>query len=288
MRHASFFSTEGLARASSRRPWLTIGVWGLVLLAAGALVVSLLQGALTTSQDFVNEPESKRADRLIEERLRGPVRSREIVIVRSDTLTVDDPAFRERVQRLHSDLSALGADVVEAGPTYYQAPDSSLVSADRRETIFALLMAGSLDDASKNIGQVHEVVDRADGQGFRVLITGNASIGKDFQEVAEKDLRNAEVFGVPVALVILVFVFGAIAAAVLPMVLAAVSIVAAMGAAALLGQAFSLSFFVTNMITMMGLAVGIDYSLFVVSRYREERARGLEKLDAIARAGATA
>jgi len=62
----------------------------------------------------------------------------------------------------------------------------------------------------------------------------------------------------------------------------------ALGATALIGQAFDLSIFVTNMITAMGLALGIDYSLFIVSRYREERRRGLEKIDAIAAAGATA
>ncbi len=82
--------------------------------------------------------------------------------------------------------------------------------------------------------------------------------------------------------------FGAVAAAFLPIVLAIAAIIVALGATALVGQAFDLSFFVTNMITMMGLAVGIDYSLFIVSRYREERARGLEKVDAIATAGDTA
>ena len=70
--------------------------------------------------------------------------------------------------------------------------------------------------------------------------------------------------------------------------LAIFSIAVALGVTALIGQAFSLSFFVTNMIFMIGLAVGIDYSLFIVSRYREERSKGLEKIDAIARTGATA
>ena len=77
-------------------------------------------------------------------------------------------------------------------------------------------------------------------------------------------------------------------AALIPLLLAVFSIVLALGAAALVGQAFQLNFFIENMITMIGLAVGIDYSLFVISRYREERAMGLEKLDAIERAGRTA
>ena len=83
-------------------------------------------------------------------------------------------------------------------------------------------------------------------------------------------------------------VFGAVAAALLTITLAIAAIIVALGATALVGQAFDLPFYVLNMITMMGLAVGIDYSLFIVSRYREERAKGLEKVDAIAAAGATA
>ena len=90
------------------------------------------------------------------------------------------------------------------------------------------------------------------------------------------------------ALVVLALVFGAIAASLLPIVMAVAAIVVALGATAVIGQAYDLPFFVTNMITMMGLAVGIDYSLFIVSRYRDERAQGLDKVDAIAATGATA
>ena len=101
-------------------------------------------------------------------------------------------------------------------------------------------------------------------------------------------MEKGEAFGVPIALIILIVVLGALAAALVPLVMAVVSTVVAMGLAALVGQLFELSFFVENIITMIGLAVGIDYSLFVLSRYREERSRGLEKIDAIAHAGATA
>ena len=89
-------------------------------------------------------------------------------------------------------------------------------------------------------------------------------------------------------MIILAVVFGSLAAAVLPMILAIAAIAIALGSAALVGQVYELNVFVQNIITMVGLAVGIDYSLFIVSRFREERARGLDKVDAIAAAGATA
>ena len=90
------------------------------------------------------------------------------------------------------------------------------------------------------------------------------------------------------ALIVLTIAFGAIAAAFLPIMMAVVAIMLGLGATAVLGQSFDIPFVVLNVMTMMGLAVGIDYSLLVVSRYREERAKGIEKIDAIAATGATA
>jgi RND superfamily putative drug exporter len=127
-----------------------------------------------------------------------------------------------------------------------------------------------------------------DSSGFEVFVTGEASINSDFGATAESDLRTGEIFGIGIALVILVLVFGAIVTAALPLVMALASILLAMGITSAVGQTMDLSFFITNMITMIGLAMGIDYSLFVVSRYREERAAGKEKVEAITRAGSTA
>ena len=152
-----------------------------------------------------------------------------------------------------------------------------------------------MDDATQqrngtsNIGKVLELVEDANERdGFRVLTAGEASISFESNELAVKDIEQGERIGVPIALLILIVLFGALLAAVLPILLAAIAIVAALGATALVGQVFDLVFFVTLMITMIGLAVGIDYSLLVVSRYREELRRGLDKIDAITRTGATA
>ncbi len=282
-------STGGLARASARRPWTVLALWLVALLLAGLLAATALDSALTSEASFTNSPESQRAEELLEGRLRGPQPVNEIVIVRSPDRTVDDPAFRQFVEGLFQRLTALGPQVIATASNFYLTGDSSLVSADRHSTIVPLVMAGSIEDAERNIGQVREIVREANGQdGFSVLITGSASISEDFSKVAERDLRTAEAFGIPVALLVLVLVFGAIAAAFLPLAIAGISIAIAMGAAALVGQLFELTFFVTNMITMIGLAVGIDYSLFIVSRYREERRRGLPRQAAIAMAGATA
>ena len=109
-----------------------------------------------------------------------------------------------------------------------------------------------------------------------------------FTKLAEKDLQRGEIFGVPAALIVLLLVFGAVLAACMPLLLSIISIVLALALTALIGQVYPMNTFVLNILTMMGLAVGIDYTLFVISRYREERARGLAKIDAIGATGATA
>ena len=156
-------------------------------------------------------------------------------------------------------------------------------------TVVPLVMTGGFEDALENVPALLHVVEEADGKdGFRVYLVGDASTNHDNNELAENDLRQGERVGIPIALVILVVLFGTIAAALMPIGLSIMCIVVAMGIAALIGQTFDLFFLVTLMIIMIGLAVGIDYSLVIISRYREELARGLDTKAAIERTGATA
>ena len=283
-------SLEPLARRCAKRPWLTIGLWMVLLIVGIGLRGALFEDGVTAEFDFTNEPESKRGDNLLEDRLRGPKGTNEVVIIQSETLTVEDPEFRDTVVSLFDELVALG-DVIRQNTltNFFRDGGDFLVSRDGRTTIIPFTMAGDFDESSDNIARVIDVVDEAKAQSeFKILMTGQATVGEDFQTVAQEGLLKGEAFGVPIALIILVLVLGAIVAAFIPLILAVASIIVAMGAASLLGLAFGLSFFVENMITMIGLAVGIDYTLFFVARYREERAQGLEKHEAIGRAGGTA
>ena len=286
---ASFYET--LALRCARRPWVTIGIWFLVIVISLALRATLFGDAISTEFAFTGNPDSKKADDLLEERFRGPKGTNEVVIIQSETLTVNDEAYEEFVERVFGQLVALGPEVIKQDTliNYYQGNAPFLVSEDRGTTIMPFTMAGEFDDATDNIGSVIGVVDQArEEPGFRVLITGQATVSQDFEEVAQEGLARGEIFGVPIAIIILVLVFGALVAAVVPIVLAVVSIIVAFGAASLLGQFIGLIFFIENIILMIGLAVGIDYSLFIVARYREERRSGLEKMSAIGKAGSTA
>ena len=280
---------ESIARRCGAHPWRTLAAWGVALVVALALTVTLLGGALTSEGAVTNNPESQRADTLINERLHAEESINELVVLRSAVRTVDEPIFQQRANDVLTAATGLGSDVVKGGAIYTTVPDLSLISRDRHATVIPVSMAGTQTDAEKNVDALSTAVKRAgQGNGFDVLVTGGPSINRDFTQIGESDLKSGELFGIGVALIILVLVFGALVAAGIPLLLSVVSIILAMGMAAIVGQFLELSTFITNMITMIGLAMGIDYSLFIVSRYREERGAGRPKLDAIARTGGTA
>ena len=206
----------------------------------------------------------------------------------SQSATVDDAAFRAHVDRLKSELLSLGNDVVLGVQTFYDTEDDSMVSKDRRTTILPAALAGEFQKAADHADALKGAAEKARTPGFTIQLFGPASLNDDFTTASEDNLANGEKFGIPAALFILIVVFGAVVAALLPILVAIAAIFIAVGLVAVVGQISPFSFFVTSMVSMMGLAVGIDYSLFFVSRYREERHRGLEKLQAIEAAGGTA
>jgi uncharacterized membrane protein YdfJ with MMPL/SSD domain len=268
--------TERLARASASRPRRTFALWGIAVLVAFALIATSLHG-LSSQGNVVGSPESTKAKEAIAQAFPGVVASekQDVIVVSSRRYTAATPQSRAFGRRLVAALEATG-----------KVRDLRVVavSPDRHSALISLLIRS--DSGAK---PVEQVVAKANGGAFAVGITGYHSTGYDFGKQSQTDLETGELaFGLPAALVVLVLVFGAVVAGLVPVLMAILSIIVALGLVALLSLGFSLSVFIVNMLTGMGLALGIDYSLFVVSRYREERLLGLAKEDAIAHAGATA
>lgn len=196
---------------------------------------------------------------------------------------------------LSSATAAVQAAIADAGGTDLAAApvsgfdvlaqSTSLISRDGQAALLPLPIA---EQSAEVVEALREVAHEVETSETAVQVVGSATLFADFSEVAEEDLRRGEGFGLAFALLVLIVVFAAIVAALLPIVMGLFSIVVALGAVALIGQVVEFNLFVQNMVSMIGLAVGIDYSLFIVSRYREERQRGRDKLDAIGAAGATA
>ena len=281
---ARLLSTIGLASASARHPWRTIAAWIAVVVLAVVAIAALLGGSLTTEGAPTNDPQSERADDARAEAF--PVdpatQTTDLVVVRSEEHMVDSPRFESFVSALVGDS---GTEALGSARTYLDDASGALVSDDRHATLLPLAFA---DDGEVE-AVVAEVEAADEDAAFAVAMTGDETLDHDFNALSQEDLENGELrFGLPAALIILLLVFGAVVAGLVPLVMAIVSILVALGLTALLAQEFELSVFVVNMLTGMGLALGIDYSLFVVSRYREERGRGRSELAAIEAAGATA
>jgi RND superfamily putative drug exporter len=286
-------SPEALARASSRHPVRTITIWLLIVVSMGFVSSKLLAGVLTQDFSFTNKPESVRAQDALDATFHtNRDQDPEFIIVGSKSLTVDDPAFQDAVRHLEDQVGTLDKTIMVGAPvSYYDAlahapgQGAGLVSKDKHTTLITLRLANR-DTAT--VDALRAVVDRNQLDGFTVQVAGQGVLFADFSKIAEQDLKKGESIGIGVALLVLIVVFGAIVAAVVPVVMAMFAITVALGLVSLIGQLVGFNLFVTNMVTMIGLAVGIDYSLFIVSRYREERKKGFVKLDAIGAAGATA
>ncbi len=290
------FSTAGMARLTSRHPWRTIIVW-VVILAIAGWQASLIGDRTTSDFKFNTKPESVKGFDLIEEHMGGKQALTETVVVSSDTLTVDDPEFQNAVAATTTALRGM-PDLVTNAVNYVelsqsadpnaQAQANALVSADRHATLIPVTLAVTELPSASNEEKYTKTVESNGTGSVRVLTVGAISSDHTFTKISEEDLIKGEGIGIAAALVVLLVVFGALVAIGLPLALALISIAIATGLASVIASVSTISFFVSNMISMIGLAVGIDYTLFIVERYREERRHGRPKQEAIEVAGGTA
>jgi len=277
---------------------------GWVLIVIIALGVSSMVSA-DTDIDEEAPGEAGEAAKLFDERFgveEGELR--EIVVFSHPSLTVDDAAYRATVQGLMEDLKALrvvdrsasgttvvsSARIVSGSLTHYEigAPReaSPLVAqnATGGDVSFALVnMVGTDDEAEENIDPVLETVAdaQAASDGFQILIGGDASINKQASQIVEEDFGFALFLNLPITFVILILAFGALAAAFVPLSLAVAAVITASGILAVISQRYPLSEVYSEIVLLMGLATGIDYALFVISRFRRERRAGRSKEEAL-------
>jgi putative drug exporter of the RND superfamily len=283
----SYLSPERLATMATRRPWTVVGAWVVVLVLSLGFA-SQIGNALTTDMSVLTTIEADSGDRIIDREFVNHNAPDEYVVVQSDRYAVDDPAFRSVAEQLIEGIRSHTAEV-KSVISYYEAGDAGMVSADGRTLVIPVNLSGETAHLHEVVEPVVAEVQRVNSlDGFIAATGGRGSIDKTWMETSESDLRNAEMIGLPIALVVLVVVFGALVAAGLPILFAFVGIIVAVGLTSIIGMQFDLSVFVLNMITMIGLAVGIDYTLLVIQRFREERRMGLERDLAIQKAGATA
>jgi RND superfamily putative drug exporter len=241
-----------------------------VLIACGALYPSLLH-SLGAPNYGIDKAESSRAAQLLEQRFAEHGSEQDVLVFYSPTRRADEPAYRAVVARALE--IARGKNYVKgvAGP--YGNAGQRQVSTDGHSAIALVGIAGDARQLVERANSLQDVVDPLARAGVSVWLTGYSPVAKDITTVESEDVERAETIGVPIALVILLLALGAVVAAVVPLVLAGSSLLLAYGVLALLSRAFTFDSFLTTIVTMIGVGVGIDYALFIVSRYREELAR---------------
>lgn len=205
----------------------------------------------------------------------------QLLVFRSSLHSVDDPEYREAAERVIAAAERTGR--VTSTDSYYSTGDASLVSADRHTTYAILnLRSRTHTDGMISSGKIiDEVKAEPKPKWLEAYVTGEEAASAELLNISQESVMNAERVGLPAALLVLVLVFGALVAAGIPLVMGLLSIVITLGLAFVIGQGVDLSVLVENMATMIGLGVGIDYSLFILSRFRSEVAAGRSREEAV-------
>ena len=201
-----------------------------------------------------------------------------ILLVDAGTGSVDDPEVAAAGLELTKELEA--AQEVEQTFSYWSSGVTQLKSRDGSQALVFAVIPGADDHVKEVIEEVSPQFTRSDGP-IEVSVTGFAEVYRQMQETIERDLVRAESIAIPITMIALIFVFGSVVAASLPLAIGVLSIVGSFLILSIIASITQVSIFALNLTTALGLGLAIDYSLFVVSRYREELRGGMDHLDAV-------
>ena len=269
-------------RTVVRVRWWVIAV-ALALVAVGATWGAGVFGSLTGGGYDDPHSESNRAAAAIARDL-GQRTPDLLVLWSSKAATVDDPAFRSAVT---AEIASLRTrPEVAKVASYYDTPAPTLVSRDKHATYATVdLVDGSADDKMAAYRKIEPDLAAA---GLKTEVGGLVAFAEQANSQTERDVTRAEIFSLPVLLILLILIFRGLLAALSPLVIGGIAILGAFVAVRLLTYVTDISVFAINVITLLGLGMAVDYSLFVVSRFREELARGRDVPGAIRTTVATA
>ena len=283
-----------LARSSARRPWVVVALWAVALVSSFGVVGWLWDGAFTSESVLFGESEYNAGESILEERFRGPRPATEIVVVHSDTYTIVDPQFEVLVQNLFFDIAALAPDVVAGVSQYYNSGSEWQVSDDGHSTIIPVTMTGTLDEAAANVSELTSVVRNHNRQDdFEVLLVGEASVAERIAETATRLYLASQVIGLGFGnAAYFIALFGlmglaALAGMRLPVFLSLPMVAIPAAVAALIGMLFPVYAVAANVLVTLAALFGLIFPVLIALRYREERSRGRDSLDAIERACST-
>jgi uncharacterized membrane protein YdfJ with MMPL/SSD domain len=254
---------------------------------AFVIVAFALGNFVLTQKEIVFETsgpgESGRADTILYEEFKQP--AGESVLIQNRTLNAGDPAFTAVIRDVSNSVSKLDAVAKVESPF---VADSGLISEDEHSVLVPMEIRGPSDDAADKIDPVVARVEELQKAHPEFYVGSfGESTNKAVEEAFFSDLAKAGLYSIPLTLIILIVAFGALVAAGIPLLLGLTSVLAALGLVAVWSQLLPMSDAIGAIILLIGLAVGVDYSMFYLKREREERAAGRSEEGALEAAAAT-
>jgi uncharacterized membrane protein YdfJ with MMPL/SSD domain len=275
--------TGAAGRWSATHPWTAILAWlGCVVIL---LLTSHLVGTRQVPAEETGSGQTGQAQQMMSQNF--PVRANESVLFESSSLQVSAPAYQAAIRDVLTRIQATGRVTQIRSPL--EPAYGNQISASRHAALLEFQLTGNITDEATRVVPVLAAVQAAAAAHPQIQISesGDASINQAVNDTIFRDLRRAEALSFPIMLVVLLIAFGAVVAALLPLALAVMAIVAATGLVAFTSHLSGETTQASSVMLCIGLAVGVDYSMFYVKRQREERAAGRPVLDAIEVAAAT-
>ena len=264
----------------ARRRWVL--VVGLVAMVAAGLFGADVASKLSNGGFEDPSSDGAKATAILNEHF-GAGEPNVILLVRADGTSVDDPAVAAAGEDVTARLAA--ADGVSDVVSYWSLGSPPPLRADDSSSALVLgRINGSEDEIRDRVDTIRDELTFDDGT-IKVGVSGREAVFAEMGETIEKDLALAEMIAFPITLILLIFVFRSVIAAILPLAVGGLAIVGTFFVLEVLAGLTTVSIFALNLTTAMGLGLAIDYSLFVISRYREEREAGYASNDAVIRAG---
>jgi RND superfamily putative drug exporter len=256
-----------LGRLVYRRRWLVV-VAGIIFLVASALYGTSLFSQLKSGGFYDPAVDSSKVTDALHTKLGQDPATLLVLFQAKNGETVDQPAFQAAVQTTLAKVQ--GKAGVGTITDYYTTHAAPLVSADKQATYAVVGLTGD-DDAQAQTMKVVRPLLTSDL--LQVRLSGYPAVSEDMNRQVSADLELAETASFPILAVLLVFIFGSVVAASLPLIIGVVAILGSFLILRLIANFTDISIFAINIITILGLGLAIDYSLFMVSRFREELAR---------------
>ncbi len=272
------------ARWSAGRWKTAVSAW--LVFCVAAIALGSVAGTKMLKDVDTAAGETKRAEQILD-RSGFPNHAGESVLVESKSRTIADPAFRATVQDVLRTVSR--QPQVQKVRSPLAPANGGQVSANRRSALVQFEIKGDQDKADDKVQPILDAVAAVQDRhaGFIVAEFGFASANHELNDTLNKDFQRAEYSSLPVTLIILLVAFGALVAAGLPVLLAFSGVLATIGLSSLASHVVAAGDPTKSVILLIGMAVGVDYSLFYLRREREERANGLSPREALLKAAGT-